>query len=33
MFLGKPGIEFDGRKFEHLGVPAQDTYHRSALAK
>ena len=23
--LGKPGIEFDGRKFEHLGVPAQDT--------
>ena len=22
--LGKPGIEFDGRKFEHLGVPAQD---------
>lgn len=23
--LGKPGIEFDGRRFEHLGVPAQDT--------
>ena len=23
--LGKPGIEFDGRKFEYLGVPAQDT--------
>src|SRR5262249_9173833 len=23
--LGKPGIEFDGRHFEHLGVPAQDT--------
>ena len=23
--LGKPGIEFDARKFEHLGVPAQDT--------
>jgi tripartite-type tricarboxylate transporter receptor subunit TctC len=23
--LGKPGIEFDGKKFEHLGVPAQDT--------
>jgi len=23
--LGKPGVEFDGRKFEHLGVPAQDT--------
>ena len=23
--LGKPGIEFDGRKFEHLGAPAQDT--------
>jgi len=23
--LGKPGIEFDGRKFEHLGIPAQDT--------
>jgi tripartite-type tricarboxylate transporter receptor subunit TctC len=23
--LGKPGIEFDGRKFEHLGVPAQDS--------
>jgi tripartite-type tricarboxylate transporter receptor subunit TctC len=22
--LGKPGIEFDGRKFEYLGVPAQD---------
>jgi tripartite-type tricarboxylate transporter receptor subunit TctC len=23
--LGKPGIEFDARKFRHLGVPAQDT--------
>jgi tripartite-type tricarboxylate transporter receptor subunit TctC len=23
--LGKPGIEFDGRYFEYLGVPAQDT--------
>jgi len=23
--LGKPGIEFDARKFGHLGVPAQDT--------
>jgi len=23
--LGKPGIEFDARKFEYLGVPAQDT--------
>lgn len=22
--LGKPGIQFDGRKFEYLGVPAQD---------
>lgn len=22
--LGKPGIEFDARRFEHLGVPAQD---------
>jgi tripartite-type tricarboxylate transporter receptor subunit TctC len=22
--LGKPGIEFDGQKFEYLGVPAQD---------
>ena len=22
--LGKPGIEFDGRRFEYLGVPAQD---------
>lgn len=22
--MGKPGIEFDGRKFEYLGVPAQD---------
>ena len=24
--LGKPGIEFDGRKFEYIGVPAQDNY-------
>lgn len=23
--LGKPGIEFDGRKFGYLGVPAQDS--------
>jgi tripartite-type tricarboxylate transporter receptor subunit TctC len=22
--MGKPGIEFDGRKFQYLGVPAQD---------
>ena len=22
--IGKPGIEFDGRKFEYLGAPAQD---------
>ena len=24
--LGKPGIELDGRKFEYIGVPAQDNY-------
>jgi tripartite-type tricarboxylate transporter receptor subunit TctC len=24
--LGKPGIEFDARKFEYIGVPAQDNY-------
>lgn len=24
--LGKPGIEFDGRKFEYIGAPAQDSY-------
>jgi tripartite-type tricarboxylate transporter receptor subunit TctC len=24
--LGKPGIEFDGRKFEYIGVPAQDNF-------
>lgn len=24
--LDKPGIEFDARKFEYLGVPAQDNY-------
>ena len=24
--LGKAGIEFDARKFEYIGVPAQDTY-------
>ena len=24
--LGKPGIEFDARKFHYIGVPAQDTY-------
>jgi tripartite-type tricarboxylate transporter receptor subunit TctC len=23
--IGKPGIEFDGRRFEYLGAPAQDT--------
>lgn len=23
--LGKPGIQFDGRKFEYLGVPTQDS--------
>jgi tripartite-type tricarboxylate transporter receptor subunit TctC len=23
--LGRPGIEFDGRKFEYLGVPTQDS--------
>lgn len=23
--LGKPGIEFDGRRFEYIGVPAQDS--------
>jgi tripartite-type tricarboxylate transporter receptor subunit TctC len=23
--IGKPGIEFDGRKFEYVGAPAQDT--------
>jgi tripartite-type tricarboxylate transporter receptor subunit TctC len=23
--IGKPGIEFDGRKFEYIGAPAQDT--------
>jgi tripartite-type tricarboxylate transporter receptor subunit TctC len=23
--VGKPGIEFDGRKFEYIGAPAQDT--------
>ena len=23
--MGKPGIEFEGRKFEYLGVPAQDS--------
>jgi len=23
--MGKPGIEFDARKFEHIGVPAQDS--------
>jgi len=31
--LGKPGVEFDARKFEYMGVPAQDNYmlgvHRS----
>ena len=25
-FLGKPGVEFDSKKFEYLGVPAQDNY-------
>lgn len=24
--LGKPGVEFDARKFEYMGVPAQDNY-------
>src|SRR5207249_5810183 len=24
--LDKPGIEFDARKFEYIGVPAQDNY-------
>ncbi|MBI2358042.1 MAG: hypothetical protein HYV04_03905 [Deltaproteobacteria bacterium] len=24
--LGKPGIEFDGRRFEYIGVPTQDHY-------
>lgn len=24
--LGKPGIEFDARKFEYIGVPAQDEF-------
>jgi tripartite-type tricarboxylate transporter receptor subunit TctC len=24
--LGKPGIEFDARRFEYIGVPAQDNY-------
>jgi tripartite-type tricarboxylate transporter receptor subunit TctC len=24
--LGKPGIEFDGRKFEYIGAPAQDVF-------
>jgi tripartite-type tricarboxylate transporter receptor subunit TctC len=24
--LGKPGVEFDARKFEYLGVPAQDDF-------
>lgn len=24
--LGKPGLEFDGRKFEYIGVPAQDNF-------
>ena len=24
--LGKPGVEFDARKFQYIGVPAQDNY-------
>jgi tripartite-type tricarboxylate transporter receptor subunit TctC len=24
--LGRQGVEFDARKFEHLGVPVKDTY-------
>jgi tripartite-type tricarboxylate transporter receptor subunit TctC len=24
--LGKPGVEFDARKFEYMGVPTQDNY-------
>ena len=30
--IGKPGIEFDGRKFEYLGAPAQD-HQMVAIAK
>ncbi len=30
--IGKPGIEFDGRKFEYLGAPAQDN-QMVAIAK
>ena len=25
-FLGNPGVEFDARKFEYVGVPTQDNY-------
>ena len=25
-FLGKAGVEFDARKFQYIGVPAQDNY-------
>ncbi|MBM4262258.1 MAG: hypothetical protein FJ145_12625 [Deltaproteobacteria bacterium] len=25
-FLGKPGVEFESKKFEYIGVPAQDNY-------
>lgn len=28
--LGKPGVEFDARKFEYVGVPAQDNYMLAA---
>ena len=30
--IGKPGIEFDGRRFEYLGAPAQD-HQMVAIAK
>jgi tripartite-type tricarboxylate transporter receptor subunit TctC len=30
--IGKPGIEFDGRRFEYLGTPAQD-HQMVAIAK
>jgi tripartite-type tricarboxylate transporter receptor subunit TctC len=30
--IGKPGIEFDGKKFEYLGAPAQD-HQMVAIAK
>ena len=31
--IGKPGIEFDARKFEYIGIPTQDNvacaFHQS----